>query len=324
MLTWSNLLQTIIKSNSERQRLAISLGISPVTLSRWANGGTRPQRLHLIQLIQAIHPEYRQELLDALEVDYPDIQTWLTKDSSQQILPEFFAHVLHIRTITTDSLRFWRMSEVILKQALAQLDPNQLGMSVRLLQCMPPWSTDNKVHSLRERAGKGTPPWTADLEHEAGFLGVESLSGYAVETRRSMKDDNVRKQNKPYPVVQDEFEVSAAAYPIRLEGRVAGCFLATSTQEAYFSQQRLSLMTTFSNLLFLAFEKDDFYSVDQIQLGVMPHPDKQHPILTQFRQRVTAKLQDALYKQQHMRNSEIELLTWQEFESELLKLAALS
>lgn len=314
---WSTILQGIIKSPAERQRLSTALGVTTMTLSRWASGESKPQRPHLIHLVQVIHPNHRQELIDALELVYPEIQSWLMEDSAEQIPSEFFAQVLSIRTTTTESLRFWRISEVVLKQALTQLDPNQLGMAVKLVQCMPPSLIDGKVRSLRERAGKGTPPWTADLEHDVLFLGLESLSGYAVEVRHIVNDDNLR-QDKPFPSVQDEFEVSAAAAPIRFEGRIAGCLLASSTQEKYFSQQRLNLLATFSDLISLAFDKSDFLHTNDIELRVMPKPAVQRPILANFRQRVTVKFQEAMARRQQLSNFQIEQLAWQELETELL------
>ncbi len=135
---WSVVLQGIIKSPSERQRLSAALGVTSMTLSRWASGESKPQRTHLIHLIQVVNPNQRQELLDALEEQYPDIQNWVNEVTSEQIPSEFFARVLNIRTTTTESLRFWRISDEVLKQALLQLDPNRLGMSVTLIQCMPP------------------------------------------------------------------------------------------------------------------------------------------------------------------------------------------
>lgn len=314
---WSTILQGIIKSPAERQRLSTALGVTTMTLSRWASGESKPQRPHLIHLVQVIHPNQRQDLIDALETVYPDIQSWLLEDSTEQIPSEFFAQVLSIRTTTTESLRFWRISEVVLKQALAQLDPSQLGMAVKLVQCMPPSLVDGKVRSLRERAGKGTPPWTADLEHDVLFLGLESLSGHAVEVRHIVNDYNLR-ENKTLPAVQDEFEVSAAAAPIRFEGRIAGCLLASSTQEKYFSQQRLNLLATFSDLISLAFDKGDFRHTNEIELRVLPKPEVQRPILANFRQRVTAKFQEAMTRRQQMSNFQIEQLAWQELETELL------
>jgi transcriptional regulator with XRE-family HTH domain len=314
--TWSTVLQNIIKSTTERQRLSTALGVTSMTLSRWASGESKPQRPHLIHLLQVVHPGQRQELLEALEEYYPDIHTWLTEDTSEQISSDFFARILNIRTTTTESLRFWRISEEVLKQALQLLDPNRLGLAVKLLQCMPP-STGNKIRSLRERAGKGTPPWTADLEHDVLFLGLESLSGYAVEVRHIVSDDDLREW-KTFPSVKDIYEVSAAAHPIRFEGKIAGCLLASSTQVGYFSQQRLNLLSTFSDLISLAFDKEDFYSPQMIELRVLPKPEIQRPYLTNFRQRVTAKFQEAMYQREQLSNAQIELQAWQDLEAELL------
>ncbi len=314
--SWSNVLQRIIKSTAERQRLSTVLGVTSMTLSRWASGESKPQRPHLIHLLQVVHPHQRQELLDALEGQYTDIHSWLTEDNSEQIPSEFFAQVLSARTTTNESLRFWRISEAVLKQALAQLDPNHLGMAVKLVQCMPP-STDGKVRSLRERAGRGTPPWPADLEYDVLFLGLESLSGYAVEVRHIVSDDDLR-QSKTFPSIKDNHEVSAAAYPIRFEGQIAGCLLASSTQAGYFSQQRPNLLAVFSDLIALAFDKEDFYPSHMIELRVMPRPGLQRSILASFRQRVTTRFQQAIYQNQQLSNAEVEMQVWQELEAELL------
>lgn len=317
--SWTSVLQGIIKSSAERQRLSTALGVTTMTLSRWASGESKPQRPHLMHLVQVVHPNQRQELLDALEKYYPDIQFWLEEDSTEQISSEFFAHILNIRTTTTESLRFWRISEAVLKQALAQLDPNRLGMAVKLIQCMPP--VDGMIRSLRERAGKGTPPWTADLEHDVLFLGVDSMSGYTVEVRRGVNDNNLKLKSKPYPTLQDQYEVSAAAHPIRFEGRIAGCLLASSTQEKYFSQQRLALLATFSDLIALAFDKNEFYAPEMIRLRILPEPEDQRPVLARFREVVTAKFQAAQSQRQNLSNSDIEMQAWQEIEESLLAMA---
>lgn len=317
---WSIVLQGIIKSPSERQRLSAALGVTSMTLSRWASGESRPQRTHLIHLVQMVHPNQRQELLDTLEELYPDIQNWVNEVSSEQISAEFFAHVLNIRTTTTESLRFWRISDEVLKQALLQLDPNRLGMAVMLIQCMPPSPIDGKIRSLRERTGKGTPPWTTDLEHDVLFLGLESLSGYSIEVRHIVSDDDLR-QSKPFPAVQDSYEVSAAAHPIRFEGRIAGCLLASSTQPKYFSQERLNILATFSDLISLAFDDEDFYPASAIELRVMPKLEIQRPILANFRQRMTTKFQQAAQQPQQLTNAQIEMQVWQEIEAELLSIS---
>ncbi len=317
--SWSHILQGMIKSTTERQRLSTALSVTSMTLSRWASGESKPHKSHLIHLLQVVHPSHRQELLDALELSYPDIHYWLAEDTSEYIPSDFFAHILNIRTTTTESLRFWRISEEVLKQALNQLDPNRLGMAVKLVQCMPPSPEDGKIHSLRERTGKGSTPWAADLEHDVLFLGLESLSGYVVEMRHP-HDDNDLRMKKATPAIQDDYEVSAAAHPIRFEGKIAGCLLASSTQKSYFSAQRLGLLATFSDLISLAFTKEDFYDPDVIRLHVMPGIRTQRAILANFRQRVTMKFQEAMQQRLHLSNIQIELQAWQDLEQELLSL----
>ena len=314
---WSIVLQGIIKSTAERKRLAAALGMSDMTLIRWASGESNPQRPHLIRLVQVLQPHHREDMVSAFEEYYPEIHSWLKNDISEEISPEFFAHVLNVRTTTTESLRFWRISDMVLKQALLQLDPNNLGMAVKLIQCMPP--KDGKIRSIRECAGKGTPPWTADLEHDVLFLGLESMSGYATESRHVVHDDDLRK-SKTIPAYQGEYEISAVAQPIRLEGRIAGCLLASSTQEAYFSQQRVALVAAFSDLISLAFDKKDFYKPSLLELRFMPRPEVQKPIIATFRQRVTRKFHESARNGSRLTNPEVELEVWQEIEDELLSL----
>ena len=320
LLSWQSSLQHMLKAPGERHRMATALGLSPMTLTRWASGESNPQRSHLIRLVQVVQLQYREELLDGLEAAYPDFQSWLKDDSSEQISSEFFAQLLNIRTTTTETLRFWRISDLILKQVLAQLDPNQLGMSITLVQCMPPSPKHgNKVRSLRERVGKGTHPWEADLEHLALLLGVESLGGYAVEARHIVNIDDLGKE-KLLPAYQTQYEVSAAAHPIMLGGRVAGCLSASSTQLAYFTQSRQALLAAFSDLASLAFEKNEFYPPDIIELKVMPRPEYQHPILSTFRQRVSKVLTAASHQRIRMSNLEAEQKVWRELEEILLDL----
>lgn len=314
---WSRVLQKIIKLPSERKRLANALGMSEMTLLRWANGDSNPQRPHLMRLVQVLQADHREEIVSALVEVFPEARSWVREDTTEQVPSWFFAQVLNARTTTTESLLFWRISDLVLKQALAQLDPNNVGMAVKLIQCMPP-SRDGKIRSIRERAGRGTPPWTADLEHDVLFLGLESLSGYVTESRHPAYSSDLRK-NRMVPSFQGEYEMSAAAYPIRLEGRIAGCLLASSIQVDYFSQQRLSLLGAYADLIALAFDKSEFYPPNQLELRFMPRPTVQRPIIATFRDRVTKKFQESIHKQHRPSNQETEMQVWQEIEQELLE-----
>src|SRR6266571_4684069 len=155
--SWQSILGRIAKTSQERQLLASDLGVSIITLNRWISGESRPQRPHLIRLLQVINQQYRAELVDALKQDFPDIEGWLKDKAPEQVSPEFFTEILSIRSTTTDTLRFWNISEAVLKKGLTLLDPNNFGMALTICQCMPP-SKDGKIRSLRERVGKGKPP----------------------------------------------------------------------------------------------------------------------------------------------------------------------
>lgn len=321
-LSWQSILKQIIRAPSERRRLATALGLSEITLSRWTNGGIVPQRSQITRLVQVVQPQYRQELIEALEVGpYPNIQSWLKEGPSEQIPIEFYTHVLGLRTTTTESLRFWQISEAILSQVLEQLDPNRYGMSITLVQCMPPSKTyGDKTRSLREVAGKGSPPWDSDLTHLALFLGMESLAGYVVEARHEATIEDLSKDHL-VPAYRTENEVSAAAYPIMLGDSIVGCLSASSTQRAYFTQQRMALLAAFSNLASLAFNKADFHIATKVELRIMPPPEVQRPILNSFRQRVAINLTNAQHQRIHKTNIEAELEAWEAIENELIEAA---
>ena len=244
--------------------------------------------------------------------------SWQNEEPPKQIPSEFFAQVLSARATVMESLRFWQITDMVLKQVLVQVDPNQSGMSITLAQCSPP-SQDGKIHSLRERVGKGTLPWTADLEHLSTFLGIETLAGYVVQHQRFASIEDLSQDNL-LPAYQSEFEVSAAASPIWLDGRIAGCLVASSTQLNYFCQHRLALLSTFSDVISLAFDKNDFYRPECIELSVMPSPEKQRPYVAKFRQRVTQILIEAAHNKHHLTNTQAEKIVWCEIEATLLNL----
>jgi len=318
--SWQSILKQIIRAPAERRRLATALGLSEMTLSRWTNNGIVPPRSQITRLVQVIQPQYRQEFIESLEIGpYPTIQFWLKEGPSEQITTEFYTHVLGLRTTTTESLRFWQISEAILSQALEQLDPNRHGMSITLVQCMTPSKTyDDKIRSLREVAGKGTPPWDADLTHLSLFLGMESLAGYVVEARHEATIEDLSKDTL-VPAYRTENEVSAAAYPIMLGDRIVGCLSVSSTQLSYFTQPRMALLAAFSNLASLAFNKADFYPATRVELRIMPLPDIQRPILDSFRQRVAKNLTNAQHQRIQKTNIEAEREAWEAIENELIE-----
>jgi len=171
--TWRELLGKIIQDAHERQRIAQSLGVTAITLSRWVSSQSTPRTQHLRHLLNVV-PQYRASMFELLQQDFPDIATATNgpiQDEVQEEIPsEFYSRVFNTYSMTPRLQRSWSISSLILQQALGQLDPHQVGMATTIVQCMPP-SLDGKVCSLRERGGYGTHPWNINLEPYAVFLG---------------------------------------------------------------------------------------------------------------------------------------------------------
>jgi hypothetical protein len=320
---WGELLSTIISNSAERDRIANEIGVHHITLNRWITGESKPRPQNLRQLLHALPRQQRDQLIALMEDDLPGLpvlSAQVMDDSLFEIAYTFIMEVLDTRATMADMLRFWAINRLVLQQALRQLDPERVGMAITVVRCMPPGS-DGKIHSLRENIGRGTPPWEGDLDHKAMFLGAESLAGYVVASCRPEAIGDLTKDRTLLPAYQTEHEVSATAHPIMFAGRVAGCLLLSSTQPNYFlSQSRFALINGFANLIALAFEPEEFYQPELIELGVMPPLEVQRSYFASFRQRVNRLLRESTTAAHPLTNTQAEQLVWQELEEILLQL----
>lgn len=316
--SWQAVLQKIIRQPGERQRLITALGINPMTLNRWLKDEYQPNRAHLTALLRHVPAQYRQEMREAIELDHPDFDGWASEVELVHISPEFYIEILDNRAGIMEAKRNREIVEKVLNQALLQLDPHKQGMAITLAQCMPP-RADGKIHSLRERAGRGTPPWTADLENFSIFLAMESLAGYVVQNQHPASIEDISKE-KLLPAIQDEFEVSAAAVPLLYEGNIAGCLLASSTAIGHFTRQRLELMGDFANLLTLGMEPADFYAHSCVQLGILRYESaaEQRDLLRTFRDRVQQLMIQCARNRMPIRYKEAEEQVWAELEEKVV------
>lgn len=318
--TWRELLARIISDTHEKQRIAGELGISHVTLSRWAHEDVNP-RVHNMRHLLNVVPHYRDEFLDLLrsEDGFEDLINAKGDESEKEVPASFYISVFNARASTVESMHFWSIGTLILRQAINQLDPDRLGMAITIVRCMPPSPGSDKVRSLRESVGVGTSPWAGDLEQQALFLAAESLAGYTVSLCRPSANQNISEESIFIPTSPGEHEKSAIAYPILYAGRVAGCLLVSSTQINYFlSPSRLSLIQCYTDLIALAFEPEDFYDPQDIELHIMPPHKIQRPYFANFRQRVANSMIQAAQKQRPINNLQAEQLVWLELEEELL------
>src|SRR5436309_8043177 len=105
---WREMLGRIIHDTSERQRIAQILGVSPVTLMRWANNTSSPRPQNLQHLLQAV-PEYRNSLLELILEEFPDFITTPNEESAEcwgEIPSSFYAHAIRAFATTPKMQRF--------------------------------------------------------------------------------------------------------------------------------------------------------------------------------------------------------------------------
>src|SRR5579872_1894900 len=280
---WRELLKLIIQEPAIRKRIDNEIGKQAVNIKRWINGKAEPRVQNLKQLLNVI-PEYRERFIELLGDDYADEFYSDFDDDTNEIPSMFIANVLSARARINREIRYWSLCRLILEQAIGQLDPDRLGMAITVVRCMKTQKYPY-IRSLRESVASGTPPWPGNLDQQSMFLGAESLAGLCVSSCREVQNNDIRS-NSLLPAHQVEFELSAAAAPILLSGRIAGCMLVSSTQpNFFFSQSRLSFIRNYAHMLALAFEPHEFYESNDIRLQIMPLHTIQQEYFNSFHSR---------------------------------------
>lgn len=319
--SWRDLLKVIINDTHERQRIASELGLNPITLVRWTTQAIDPRPQNLRRLLDVV-PQHRDQLLELIrdEIGFEDFSNAEVDDSSKNIPAFFYASVFAARAATNDSMRYRTTCNMVLQQALGQLDPDHTGMSITVVRCMPSYEGDTKIRSLRESLGQGTPPWQADLEQQAMFLGAESLAGYVVASSRPYVTQNVDEDQGHVPLARARYERSSAIYPILYAGLIAGCIIVSSAQYNHFlSQSRLNLIKNYADFISVAFEPEEFYKPEQIELWMMPDQETQKKHFANFRQRVATVMLERARNKQAINTTEAEKIVWRQLENELIE-----
>ncbi len=153
--SWQDLLKDIISNPVEREQLAKAVGVRSITLYRWVSSESSPRPHNLRQLLAALPYEQRNRMAALLEQEHLDFSESSLSDSLDQLEFPFVRQVLELRATTSDVVLFWTLCHKVFQHALRRLDPERIGMSIRVVLCMPPGS-DGKIHSLRESVGQGT------------------------------------------------------------------------------------------------------------------------------------------------------------------------
>ncbi len=316
--SWHDLLKVIISNSRERERIAVEVGINPVTLTRWANGESQPRPHNARQLLRAVPKEQQELFADLLMSEYGNLAEDAST-SSDEIDIAFIRQMYEVRATTPVSLLFWTLCQKVLQNAVRRLDPQEIGLVITLAQCMPP-ADNGVVRSLREIMGLGTPPWAKDLDQQFIFLGIESLAGYVVSTCRPQTIDDLRERIALLPAYPVGDEVSVAAYPIMYANCVAGSLVVSSTQPRYFnSAARLRLIADYADLIALAFTPEQFYPPEQVKLRVMPSYQEQQRRFATLQQRIVTLMKESFNQPRPLSRRQAELFVWQQLEEELLQ-----
>ena len=317
--TWRELLGELISNPQERQRIADVLNVTPITLNRWVQYESKPRVASLRRLL-LVMPEQRELLLELIEKEFPGFSLSEREggqpDEQLSVPSAFYKRVLHTLTALPQTLRFTSLCDLILQQMLEQLDPHKQGMAVIVACCVPP--VVGNVHSLREKAGRGTPPWDYDLEQQGCLLGAESLAGHALSIAHLDVNQSLTEPSGREAGYAAQWEESAVAVPIMQLGKAAGSLLVSSTRPDYFSPARCALIESYAELLMLAFDPEEFYELKRIELVPLPPREVQLPYLAGFASRVAQVMAQSARDGYPMNVLQAQQVVWQQIEQELL------
>ena len=316
--TWRDLLAKLIEEPREKERLAKAVGVDAVTLKYWAKNDVSPRPHHLRRLLQAV-PHHQMLLRTLIAEEFDEFDPELVDSPSDDISVAFSAYILDLYTTAPDESRFWSICTAVLSEVVKQLDPNHLGISLSVVQCMAS-AQEKNIRYLRECVALGTNPWLEQVESRTRFLGAESLAGYTVVSCQPQIVADIGQEQRPSAYLP-EHAVSAAAFPILHTNRIAGCLLAASTQPNYFrSPVRRDLIQNYAALLMLAFSPENFYEHERIALQVMPSLQVQQPYLSTLQQRILATLKTAFNVNHPISYPEAQQYVWWQVAEELSQL----
>lgn len=317
--TWRELLGSLTAVPSERQRVAEALGVNAYTVTRWVNNETEPRAGTLKKLPDIFPTPYREQLLDLIHAEFfPQLSSGPSppadRPQSDEAPVEHLARTLAAYASISGRFRAWSIRSLTLQWAIGQLDPDQVGMQLTVVQCTPP-RPGQSVRSLCEQVSVGTAPWDSGVSRRLSFLGAQSLPGWVVGRGEPGVVQDTEQNHGSLPVRPDPYEKSAAAWPFQREGKLAGCLLVESTRANYFSPLRLSWIEIYANAASLSFRDEEFYDLRQIALHEVPvlSVPPASLSLAQLRDRIANLRRERGYQ---LSEAEAEVLALQQMEDE--------
>lgn len=322
---WRDVLNAYIQDVQQKQKIALALGVHPLTLVRWAKGISTPRRLQNLRDLPNFMPEQRDKVLQSILEEFPMLQELEYKEptSTKSALVDISWKIVRLLTVTPPVMRFEVLCDAILAEAINILDPHNLGVAVLVAVRVPP-TPGQKIRSLLVSTARGTAPWEPYLEQSAIFLGIESLAGQAVSTLSPaigshLFDDTTHPAHCSYfgNLIQ-----SAIAAPILHLGGVCGCVIALSAQPHSFSFLTQRDFKDIANLLALSFRPDAFYPPEQIDLASLPPYSVQKERLATYKPRLARLLNNGEEGAHPSGYAQARRKIWTQIEKEVLQLSS--
>jgi hypothetical protein len=316
--SWRDLLGELTSDSIERQRIASAIGINPVTLTRWVGNKSSPRIDNMRQLLDVL-PQRREQLFALMQEEFPDLAIYEQEpiESIQEIPPAFYARVMNAFASSPPILRAPTITSLIRQQLIVHFDPNKKGIIAAIAQCMPP-APGQKVRSLRQVTERTS--WEDRSEQQTLFLGAESQAGRAVMIGSPIIVQSLAEKERRYAIRYEPEEGSIATCPIMKADSTAGCLYVFVSRPNYFTSEHAKLVQSYANLLILGFEESEFYSLSEIDLGMMPPLSLQMPHFSDFQMRVTRYMLQEQAECGLIIRPQAEQIIWKQIENELLHL----
>jgi transcriptional regulator with XRE-family HTH domain len=269
--TWRELLEVLLEDPYALEKVTKLLHISQNTLMQWIHSKTNPNFRILQQILDAFPDDY-DALLELIQREFPDFVPERSADSEapREILAPFHKRLSETLRESLPTLRLWSTCQLVLQQAMQQLDPYRTGMIMAIMKCTSP-SPGEKVRSLHGYLGLGSSIWTGNWYQQPLLFGSDSLSGYTATVGKIQVIQDLQSDLQGISFYNVDDMRSILVIPILSSDKCAGSLYVASTYPDYFRSRRLELVQQYVECLVRAFNQEEFYSPEQMQLSLIPY-----------------------------------------------------
>lgn len=271
VLTWRELLEVILEDPYALEKVTKLLHVSRETMMNWIQYQENPNFRIFQQILEAFPDDY-DALLELIQREFPHFVPERLADGEEplEILAPFHDRLSETLRESPLMLRFWSTCQLVLQQAMQQLDPYRTGMMMAIMLCTAP-SPGKKVRSLHGYLGLGSSVWTGSWYQQPHFFGSDSLCGYAAAVGTIQVIHDVQSDLKGISLYDVDDIRSVLVVPILSAGKCAGSLYVASTSPYYFCPRRLKLVQQYVECLARAFSPEEFYASEQMQLELLPY-----------------------------------------------------